>query len=120
MRYIETRRNPATTSLLNAGTTASGIYGNVIAIRNINVDMLNTYAQGGTGFRAVDRDRGLEAFFSMWMQIISGDRGGFAGGRIVAVRCEGTWAEAARQSYAYRRVHRCRPNGTWISLRRWH
>ncbi|MGS0893262.1 two-partner secretion domain-containing protein [Burkholderia stagnalis] len=62
---------------IKAGTVASNIGGNVFATGNINVDAPVTYAQGVTGYSAINQDRGFKAFFgSTWAEIIAMDVGG--------------------------------------------
>lgn len=62
---------------IDAGTSASNIGGNVFATGNIDVSAPVTYAQGVTGYSAINQDRGFKAFFgSTWAQIIATDVGG--------------------------------------------
>ncbi|MGS0895298.1 two-partner secretion domain-containing protein [Burkholderia stagnalis] len=62
---------------IKAGTTASNIGGNVFASGDINVDAPVTYAQGVTGYSAINQHRGFKAFFgSTWAEIIAMDVGG--------------------------------------------
>jgi filamentous hemagglutinin family protein len=70
---IQTGGNVAIT----AGTSASNIGGNVHAGGNLDVTAPVTYAQGVTGYSAINQDRGFKAFFgSTWAQIIATDVGG--------------------------------------------
>ena len=60
-----------------AGTVARNIGGNVFAAGNIDVNAPVTYAQGVTGYSAINQDRGFKAFFgSTWAQILATDVGG--------------------------------------------
>ncbi|WP_230958818.1 filamentous hemagglutinin N-terminal domain-containing protein [Burkholderia stagnalis] len=62
---------------IKAGTIARNIGGNVFATGNIKVDAPVTYAQGVTGYSAINQHRGFKAFFgSTWAQIIAMDIGG--------------------------------------------
>ncbi len=62
---------------IKAGTVARNIGGNVFATGDIKVDAPITYAQGVTGYLAINQHRGLKAFFgSTWAQIIAMDIGG--------------------------------------------
>ncbi|WP_176042818.1 filamentous hemagglutinin N-terminal domain-containing protein [Burkholderia stabilis] len=62
---------------IKAGTVARNIGGNVFAIGDIKVDAPITYAQGVTGYSAINQHRGFKAFFgSTWAQIIAMDVGG--------------------------------------------
>ncbi|KWH41334.1 filamentous hemagglutinin [Burkholderia stagnalis] len=62
---------------IKAGTVARNIGGNVFATGNIKVDAPVTYAQGVTGYSAINQHRGFKAFFgSTWAQIIAMDIGG--------------------------------------------
>jgi filamentous hemagglutinin family protein len=62
---------------ISAGTVARNIGGNVFAGGNLNVSAPVTYAQGVTGYSAINQDRGFKAFFgSTWAQIIASDVGG--------------------------------------------
>jgi hypothetical protein len=62
---------------INAGTVARNVGGNVYAGGNIDVTAPVTYAQGVTGYTAINQDRGFKAFFgSTWAQIIAQDIGG--------------------------------------------
>ncbi|MFL9867291.1 filamentous hemagglutinin N-terminal domain-containing protein [Paraburkholderia fungorum] len=62
---------------ISAGTVARNIGGNVFASGNLNVSAPVTYAQGVTGYSAINQDRGFKAFFgSTWAQIIASDVGG--------------------------------------------
>ncbi|WP_244438784.1 two-partner secretion domain-containing protein [Paraburkholderia dilworthii] len=62
---------------ISAGTVARNIGGNVFAGGNLNVTAPVTYAQGVTGYSAINQDRGFKAFFgSTWAQIIASDVGG--------------------------------------------
>ncbi|CAE6859429.1 hypothetical protein R75461_07902 [Paraburkholderia nemoris] len=62
---------------ITAGTSASNIGGNVYAGGNLTVNAPITYAQGVTGYSAINQDRGFKAFFgSTWAQIIATDVGG--------------------------------------------
>ncbi|MGZ2749718.1 two-partner secretion domain-containing protein [Burkholderia stagnalis] len=62
---------------IKAGTVARNVGGNVFATGNIKVDAPVTYAQGVTGYSAINQHRGFKAFFgSTWAQIIAMDIGG--------------------------------------------
>ncbi|QCP55087.1 filamentous hemagglutinin N-terminal domain-containing protein [Trinickia violacea] len=62
---------------ITASTTASDIGGNVFAQGNLHVTAPVTYAQGVTGYSAINQDHGFKAFFgSTWAQIIAFDIGG--------------------------------------------
>ncbi|RQR26417.1 filamentous hemagglutinin N-terminal domain-containing protein [Burkholderia sp. Bp9142] len=62
---------------IKAGTVASNVGGNVFATGDIKVDAPVTYAQGVTGYSAINQHRGFKAFFgSTWAQIIAMDVGG--------------------------------------------
>ncbi len=62
---------------IKAGTVARNIGGNVFATGDIKVDAPITYAQGVTGYAAINQHRGFKAFFgSTWAQIIAMDIGG--------------------------------------------
>ncbi|KVM84611.1 hypothetical protein WT05_15470 [Burkholderia stagnalis] len=62
---------------IKAGAVARNIGGNVFAAGDIKVDAPITYAQGVTGYSAINQHRGFKAFFgSTWAQIIAMDVGG--------------------------------------------
>lgn len=62
---------------IKAGTVARNVGGNVFANGDIKVDAPITYAQGVTGYSAINQHRGFKAFFgSTWAQIIAMDVGG--------------------------------------------
>lgn len=62
---------------IKAGTVARNVGGNVFANGDIKVDAPITYAQGVTGYSAINQHRGFKAFFgSTWAQIIAMDIGG--------------------------------------------
>ncbi len=62
---------------IKAGTVARNVGGNVFANGDIKVDAPLTYAQGVTGYSAINQHRGFKAFFgSTWAQIIAMDIGG--------------------------------------------
>lgn len=62
---------------IKAGTVARNVGGNVFANGDIKVDAPHTYAQGVTGYSAINQHRGFKAFFgSTWAQIIAMDIGG--------------------------------------------
>ncbi|WP_175831260.1 filamentous hemagglutinin N-terminal domain-containing protein [Burkholderia cepacia] len=62
---------------IKASTVARNIGGNVFATGDIKVDAPITYAQGVTGYSAINQHRGFKAFFgSTWAQIIAMDVGG--------------------------------------------
>ncbi|WP_413226880.1 filamentous hemagglutinin N-terminal domain-containing protein [Burkholderia sp. AU33545] len=62
---------------IKAGTVARNVGGNVFATGDIKVDAPVTYAQGVTGYSAINQHRGFKAFFgSTWAQIIAMDIGG--------------------------------------------
>lgn len=62
---------------IKAGAVARNVGGNVFATGNIKVDAPVTYAQGVTGYSAINQHRGFKAFFgSTWAQIIAMDIGG--------------------------------------------
>ena len=62
---------------IKAGTIARNVGGNVFANGDIKVDAPVTYAQGVTGYSAINQHRGFKAFFgSTWAQIIAMDVGG--------------------------------------------
>ncbi|TES65028.1 filamentous hemagglutinin N-terminal domain-containing protein [Burkholderia cepacia] len=62
---------------IKAGTVARNIGGNVFATGDIKVGAPITYAQGVTGYSAINQHRGFKAFFgSTWAQIIAMDVGG--------------------------------------------
>ncbi|RXV64138.1 filamentous hemagglutinin N-terminal domain-containing protein [Burkholderia stabilis] len=71
---------------IKAGTVARNVGGNVYATGDITVDAPITYAQGVTGYSAINQDRGFKAFFgSTWAQLIAMDVGGgfAADGKVV-------------------------------------
>uniref|UniRef100_UPI003BEF0ABD two-partner secretion domain-containing protein n=1 Tax=Burkholderia arboris TaxID=488730 RepID=UPI003BEF0ABD len=76
---------------IKAGTIARNIGGNVYASGDIKVDAPVTYAQGVTGYSAINQDRGFKAFFgSKWAQLIAMDvGGGFAANGQVILTGEG-------------------------------
>jgi len=62
---------------ITAGTVASNTGGTVFAQGNIQVTAPVTYAQGVTGYSAINQERGFKAFFgSTWAEIIATDIGG--------------------------------------------
>ncbi|NML29634.1 two-partner secretion domain-containing protein [Paraburkholderia antibiotica] len=62
---------------ITAGNVARNLGGNVFAQGDIDVTAPVTYAQGVTGYSAINQDRGFKAFFgSTWAQIIASDVGG--------------------------------------------
>lgn len=62
---------------IKSGTVARNVGGNVFATGDIKVDAPITYAQGVTGYSAINQDRGFKAFFgSTWAQLIAMDIGG--------------------------------------------
>lgn len=62
---------------ITAGTSASNIGGNVFAAGDLKVSAPTTYAEGVTGYSAINQERGFKAFFgSTWAQIIATDVGG--------------------------------------------
>lgn len=62
---------------IKAGTVARNVGGNVFSNGDIKVDAPITYAQGVTGYSAINQHRGFKAFFgSTWAQIIAMDVGG--------------------------------------------
>jgi len=62
---------------IKAGTVARNVGGNVFANGDIKVDAPITYAQGVTGYSAINQHRGFKAFFGItWAQIIAMDVGG--------------------------------------------
>ncbi|HDR9004581.1 TPA: filamentous hemagglutinin N-terminal domain-containing protein [Burkholderia vietnamiensis] len=62
---------------IKAGTVARNVGGNVFANGDIKVDAPLTYAQGVTGYSAINQHRGFKALFgSTWAQIIAMDIGG--------------------------------------------
>ncbi|WP_239170804.1 MULTISPECIES: filamentous hemagglutinin N-terminal domain-containing protein [Burkholderia cepacia complex] len=62
---------------IKAGTVARNVGGNVFANGDIKVDAQVTYAQGVTGYSAINQHCGFKAFFgSTWAQIIAMDIGG--------------------------------------------
>lgn len=62
---------------IKAGTVARNVGGNVFATGDIKVNAPITYAQGVTGYSAINQHRGFKAFFgSTWAQIIAMDVGG--------------------------------------------
>lgn len=62
---------------IKAGTVARNVGGNVFANGDIKVDAPLTYAQGVTGYSAINQHRGFKGFFgSTWAQIIAMDIGG--------------------------------------------
>jgi len=62
---------------ITAGTVASNTGGTVFAQGNIQVTAPITYAQGVTGYSAINQERGFKAFFgSTWAEIIATDIGG--------------------------------------------
>ncbi|APA89445.1 filamentous hemagglutinin N-terminal domain-containing protein (plasmid) [Paraburkholderia sprentiae WSM5005] len=62
---------------ITAGNVARNLGGNVFAIGDIDVTAPVTYAQGVTGYSAINQDHGFKAFFgSTWAQIIASDVGG--------------------------------------------
>ncbi|MGF6604912.1 filamentous hemagglutinin family protein, partial [Paraburkholderia sp. GAS448] len=76
---------------ITAGTSAANIGGNVFAGGNISVIAPVTYAQGVTGYSAINQDRGFKAFFgSTWAQILATDvGGGFAADGLVTLVGDG-------------------------------
>lgn len=70
--------NPSVNNVtIKAGTVARNIGGNVYATGNINVNAPITYAQGVTGYSAINQDHGFKAFFgSTWAELIAMDVGG--------------------------------------------
>jgi len=62
---------------ITAGQSAANVGGNVFAQGNLTVTAPVTYAQGVTGYTALDQNRGFKAFFgSSWAELISTDMGG--------------------------------------------
>ncbi|MCA7954178.1 filamentous hemagglutinin N-terminal domain-containing protein [Burkholderia seminalis] len=62
---------------IKSGAVARNVGGNVFATGDIMVDAPVTYAQGVTGYSAINQDRGFKAFFgSTWAQLIAMDIGG--------------------------------------------
>ncbi|KVL25430.1 filamentous hemagglutinin [Burkholderia territorii] len=62
---------------IKAGTVARNVGGDVYATGDIKVDAPVTYAQGVTGYSAINQDHGFKAFFgSTWAQLIAMDVGG--------------------------------------------
>ncbi len=62
---------------IKAGTVARNIGGNVYATGDIKVDAPITYAQGVTGYSAINQHHGFKAFFgSTWAELIAMDVGG--------------------------------------------
>ncbi|WP_176043852.1 filamentous hemagglutinin N-terminal domain-containing protein [Burkholderia vietnamiensis] len=76
---------------IKAGTVARNVGGNVFANGDIKVDAPLTYAQGVTGYSAINQHRGFKAFFgSTWAQIIAMDiGGGFAANGSVTLTGDG-------------------------------
>ncbi|AXE96287.1 two-partner secretion domain-containing protein [Paraburkholderia terricola] len=76
---------------ITAGTVARNVGGNVFALGNIDVTAPVTYAQGVTGYSALNQDRGFKAFFgSSWAQIIAADvGGGFTANGLVTLTGDG-------------------------------
>jgi len=76
---------------ITAGTVARNTGGNVFALGNIDVTAPVTYAQGVTGYSALNQDRGFKAFFgSSWAQIIAADvGGGFTANGLVTLTGDG-------------------------------
>ncbi|WP_175813582.1 filamentous hemagglutinin N-terminal domain-containing protein [Burkholderia contaminans] len=76
---------------IKAGTVARNVGGNVFANGDIKVDAPITYAQGVTGYSAINQHRGFKAFFgSTWAQIIAMDvGGGFAANGSVTLTGDG-------------------------------
>jgi len=76
---------------ITAGTVARNVGGNVFALGNIDVTAPVTYAQGVTGYSALNQDRGFNAFFgSSWAQIIAADvGGGFTANGLVTLTGDG-------------------------------
>ncbi|MFP3615031.1 filamentous hemagglutinin N-terminal domain-containing protein, partial [Paraburkholderia sp. SIMBA_050] len=76
---------------VTAGTVARNVGGNVFALGNIDVTAPVTYAQGVTGYSALNQDRGFKAFFgSSWAQIIAADvGGGFTANGLVTLTGDG-------------------------------
>ncbi|WP_429322774.1 filamentous hemagglutinin N-terminal domain-containing protein [Paraburkholderia sp. GAS448] len=76
---------------INAGTVAANIGGTVYAKGDISVTAPVTYAQGVTGYSAINQDRGFKAFFgSTWAQILATDvGGGFAADGLVTLVGDG-------------------------------
>ncbi|CAE6797089.1 hypothetical protein R75461_05005 [Paraburkholderia nemoris] len=76
---------------ISAGTVARNVGGNVFALGNIDVSAPVTYAQGVTGYSALNQDRGFKAFFgSSWAQIIAADvGGGFTANGLVTLTGDG-------------------------------
>ncbi|ORC51274.1 filamentous hemagglutinin [Burkholderia sp. A27] len=76
---------------ITAGIVARNVGGNVFALGNIDVTAPLTYAQGVTGYSALNQDRGFKAFFgSSWAQIIAADvGGGFTANGLVTLTGDG-------------------------------
>ncbi|KVH35643.1 filamentous hemagglutinin N-terminal domain-containing protein [Burkholderia cepacia] len=76
---------------IKAGTVARNVGGNVFANGDIKVDAPITYAQGVTGYSAINQHRGFKAFFgSTWAEIIAMDvGGGFAANGSVTLTGDG-------------------------------
>ena len=76
---------------IKAGTVARNVGGNVFANGDIEVDAPITYAQGVTGYSAINQHRGFKAFFgSTWAEIIAMDvGGGFAANGSVTLTGDG-------------------------------
>ncbi|NTX25759.1 filamentous hemagglutinin N-terminal domain-containing protein [Burkholderia pyrrocinia] len=73
----DSRSNVGGNISIKSGTVARNVGGNVFATGDIKVDAPITYAQGVTGYSAINQDRGFKAFFgSTWAQLIAMDVGG--------------------------------------------
>jgi filamentous hemagglutinin family protein len=74
--YGGTIQSGADVSII-AGNVARNLGGNVLAQGDLDVTAPITYAQGVTGYSAINQDHGFKAFFgSTWAQIIASDIGG--------------------------------------------
>ncbi|RXV64980.1 filamentous hemagglutinin N-terminal domain-containing protein [Burkholderia stabilis] len=73
----DSQSNTSGNILIKSGTVARNVGGNVFATGDIKVDAPIAYAQGVTGYSAINQDRGFKAFFgSTWAQLIAMDIGG--------------------------------------------
>ncbi|WP_423760470.1 filamentous hemagglutinin N-terminal domain-containing protein [Burkholderia sp. NLJ2] len=74
---VDSQSNAGGNISIKSGTVARNVGGNVFATGDLKVDAPITYAQGVTGYSAINQDRGFKAFFgSTWAQLIAMDIGG--------------------------------------------
>ncbi|OIT13691.1 hemagglutinin [Ralstonia solanacearum] len=78
--------------IINAGTLAENIGGQVLSVGNLTVTAPKVRAVGITGYTALARDRGFKAFFGdTWAQLYAADVGGswLAMGGALAINGQG-------------------------------